>query len=71
MRDSLGAYVLGALETEEEAPMRIHLVRCPACRAERDDLAGVARLLRAAMPIPAAAHGARPPHPPPTDRTAP
>ncbi|MEU0721798.1 zf-HC2 domain-containing protein [Streptomyces lavendulocolor] len=55
IRESLGVYVVGALEPDEEAPIRAHLLRCPACRSERDDLARVVRLLRTALLIRAAA----------------
>ncbi|GAA3246072.1 zf-HC2 domain-containing protein [Streptomyces labedae] len=68
IREWLGAYVVGALEPEEELPIRAHLARCPACRSERDDLADVVKLLRSALPMPAAAHSPRPPHCPPTSR---
>ncbi|MEU0665394.1 anti-sigma factor [Streptomyces lavendulocolor] len=60
IRESLGAYVLGALECEELPPIRAHLAHCPACRSERDDLADVARLLRDALPSLAATAGPRP-----------
>ncbi len=69
IRESLGAYVIGALEPEEEPPIRAHLAHCPACRSERDDLADVVRLLRRVLPMPAAAHSLRPPHAPRTGRT--
>jgi hypothetical protein len=35
----LGAYLLGGLPAAEAAAVRVHLDRCGACRAERDDLA--------------------------------
>ena len=62
IREWLGAYAIGALEPGESAPIEAHLVRCPACRSECDDLAEVVRLLRHALP-PDVAHGARPSHP--------
>ncbi|MEU0680134.1 MULTISPECIES: anti-sigma factor family protein [Streptomyces] len=58
-REWLGAYVIGALEPGEDAPVRAHLVDCPACRSECDDLLGVVRLLHDALPLLAEAHGAR------------
>jgi anti-sigma factor RsiW len=45
--DDLGAYILGALDAEHSAAMRVHLAGCAACRADyeyllpvRDWLAG-------------------------------
>jgi anti-sigma factor RsiW len=37
-RDDLGAYVIGALDSEERAAIRRHLAACPACRADYQDL---------------------------------
>jgi anti-sigma factor RsiW len=37
-RDDLGAYILGALDGEERAAMRGHLVDCAACRADYEYL---------------------------------
>ncbi|MGH3291263.1 MAG: anti-sigma factor family protein [Trebonia sp.] len=37
-RDDLAAYVLGALDGEECAAMKRHLMACPGCRAEYADL---------------------------------
>ncbi|MFF9136698.1 zf-HC2 domain-containing protein [Streptomyces albogriseolus] len=68
IREWLGAYVIGALEPGEDAPVRAHLAHCPACRSERDDLADVVRLLRDALPLPAGAHDARPPRSQPLDQ---
>jgi hypothetical protein len=45
MRIDLGAYVLGALEPDEAAAMRRHLLECPECAAERDALAPMPGLL--------------------------
>src|SRR5262245_23989156 len=45
LRQSLGAYVLGALDVEEAAAVRRHLQDCPECGAERDELAALPGLL--------------------------
>jgi anti-sigma factor RsiW len=45
VREALGAYVLGALEPDEEAAVRAHLAACPECAAERDALAELPALL--------------------------
>jgi hypothetical protein len=45
LRQSLGAYVLGALDPEESAAVRRHLEECPACAAERDELTSLPDLL--------------------------
>jgi anti-sigma-K factor RskA len=45
MRQSLGAYVLGALEPDEAAAVRRHLEECPECAAERDALESLPGLL--------------------------
>ena len=37
-RNDLGAYVIGALDSEERASMRRHLAACPACRTDYEDL---------------------------------
>ncbi|WP_033309261.1 zf-HC2 domain-containing protein [Streptomyces iakyrus] len=60
IREWLGAYVIGALEPGEEAPIEAHLVHCSGCRSERDELADVARLLRRALPLLTEAGTARP-----------
>jgi Putative zinc-finger len=44
-RESLGAYALGHLAPEERAGLAAHLEGCPACRAEVEELKGVALLL--------------------------
>jgi Putative zinc-finger len=49
-RHSLGAYALGQLPAGERAGLEAHLEGCPACRAEADSLAPVARLLPLADP---------------------
>jgi anti-sigma factor RsiW len=45
LRQSLGAYVLGALDPEESAAVRRHLQECPECAAERDELTPLPNLL--------------------------
>ncbi|MGK9464940.1 zf-HC2 domain-containing protein (plasmid) [Streptomyces sp. G6] len=60
IREWLGAYVVGALEPDEQPPIRAHLACCHACRSERDDLADVVRLLRGALPVGTAAQSPRP-----------
>jgi hypothetical protein len=49
-RHSLGAYALGRLPADERAGLEAHMEGCPACRAEADSLAPVARLLPLADP---------------------
>jgi len=50
VRGDLGAYVLGALEPEEEAAVREHLATCSECAAEHARLAGLPALLSLAGP---------------------
>jgi hypothetical protein len=38
LRQSIGAYVLGALDVDEAAAVRRHLQECPGCEAEREAL---------------------------------
>ena len=45
VQEDLGAYVLGALEPEENERTIAHLAVCSACRAEHDELAEVVALL--------------------------
>jgi Putative zinc-finger len=45
LRNSLGAYVLGALDVDEAATVRRHLQECPRCAAERDALTPLPGLL--------------------------
>lgn len=40
-RGDLAAYLVGALDPRPGAAVRRHLVACPACQAEYDDLAMV------------------------------
>jgi hypothetical protein len=49
-QESLGAYALDHLPTEERAGLEAHLEGCSDCRAELDALAPVARLLPLADP---------------------
>ncbi len=44
------AYVLGALDADEAAEMRVHLESCGACRAEAARLGVVSEALRRAVP---------------------
>jgi anti-sigma factor RsiW len=37
-RDEVGVYVIGVLDLDERAAMRLHLAACPACRAEYEYL---------------------------------
>ncbi len=45
IRQSLGVYVLGAIEPAERAQLDAHLAECPGCREELADLAGLPALL--------------------------
>lgn len=45
LRESLGAYVLGQLDPQEEAALRAHLNTCGQCRAELAELQPVAGAL--------------------------
>lgn len=47
MRESIGAYVLGALEEVENETVTAHLAVCGSCRAEYLDLVGLPPLLAA------------------------
>jgi hypothetical protein len=51
VRPELGGYVLGALEPEEEAAVREHLMTCSECAAEHASVAGLPRLLALAAPM--------------------
>ena len=51
VRTDLGAYVLGALEPEEEAAVREHLASCAECAAEHASMTGLPRLLALAAPM--------------------
>ncbi|GAA4180339.1 zf-HC2 domain-containing protein [Streptosporangium oxazolinicum] len=45
VRMSLGVYALGALEPDERVLVEAHLAECAGCRAELEELAGVATFL--------------------------
>ncbi|MFL6140231.1 MAG: anti-sigma factor family protein [Frankiaceae bacterium] len=45
VRLALGAYVLGALDPAERSSVQAHVDRCPACRDELAELAGLPGLL--------------------------
>ncbi|MGC5009151.1 anti-sigma factor family protein [Streptosporangium sp. DT93] len=45
VRMSLGVYALGALEPDEQVLVEAHLAGCARCRAELEELAGVATFL--------------------------
>lgn len=49
-REALAAHALGQASEQERTALEAHLEGCAACRAERDSLAGVARLLPLADP---------------------
>src|SRR3712207_6702315 len=48
-RESIGGYVLGALEPEETEIVRRHLADCPECAAEHERLVGLPALLALAI----------------------
>jgi anti-sigma-K factor RskA len=60
LRESLGGYVLDALEPDERAALERHLESCPRCRREHAELAGVPALLDL-LDSPAAAPESPPP----------
>jgi hypothetical protein len=62
-REDLGAYLVGALDTDEAARMRRHLEECAECRAEYAELAPVVDLL-AKVPAEALAPETTPSAPP-------
>src|SRR3954468_5757262 len=49
-RESLGAYALGHLSSEERAGLEAHLEGCPSCRAELEQLTAVVRPISLADP---------------------
>jgi hypothetical protein len=48
--DLIGGYVLGALDSSEDAAMRRHLEECEHCRREYEALAGIPALLDRIVP---------------------
>jgi predicted anti-sigma-YlaC factor YlaD len=50
-REDIGAYVLGSLDENRTTALVAHLDGCPACRAQVEELAAVARLLPLADPL--------------------
>lgn len=46
IRQSLGVYVLGAIDPAERAQVEEHLTTCPGCREELASLAGLPAMLR-------------------------
>jgi|SRR4051812_14653123 hypothetical protein len=48
---NLGAFVLGGLESEEEAEVQRHLAFCPSCRDKLKELEEVSQALKAAPPL--------------------
>jgi hypothetical protein len=52
VRDLLNLELDGCISAEQQARLDEHLAGCPECRAERDQLAGLAGLLqRSALPV--------------------
>src|SRR5919106_3205950 len=49
VRDLLGAYALGAVEPDEAAVIRAHLLTCEECMSEADALASAATTLASAV----------------------
>src|SRR3954452_25617598 len=49
-RESLGAYALGHLSSEERAGLEAHLEGCPSCRAELEQLTAMVRPISLADP---------------------
>jgi anti-sigma-K factor RskA len=48
---NLGAFVMGGLETEEDAEIRRHLASCPGCRNELQEIERINQALEAAPPL--------------------
>jgi hypothetical protein len=61
-REDIGAYLLGTLSDDRRAALMAHLDGCPACRAELEELEGVARLLPLADPVRSAERPVPPAH---------
>jgi anti-sigma-K factor RskA len=51
VRDLAGSFVLGALDGDEEAAVREHLVTCPEAHDEIEQLGGVVPVLAASIPV--------------------
>lgn len=72
---SLGLYLLGALDATERVAVERHLAGCAACRAESEELAGVAAAMALLSPEEgrqiAEEFGPRPPPPPASGRPGP
>jgi anti-sigma-K factor RskA len=51
VREAAGAFVLGALEPDEEAAVRAHLASCPEAHEEMAELGGVLPALAEAVPV--------------------
>ncbi len=51
VRDLAAGFVLGALEPDEAAAVRAHLVTCPEAHPEMSELAGVLPVLAAVVPL--------------------
>jgi anti-sigma factor RsiW len=45
LRDTIGVFVLGRLDTEDRAVLQAHLEDCPSCRSEVELLTPVVELL--------------------------
>ncbi len=45
IRESLGAFVLGALDADEASQVAAHVAQCPSCGTDHRELAGLAPLL--------------------------
>lgn len=48
---NLGAFVMGGLETEEDAEIRRHLASCSSCRDELEEIERINQALEAAPPL--------------------
>ena len=53
LRELLGPYVLGGLDSDDRAQLETHLPTCASCRDELATYAGLPALLRAGAPTPA------------------
>lgn len=64
---AVGAYLLDALEPEEQLRMREHVARCPSCAHSVAELEGVTRLLAGVDPGTVALPGRASPDPAPSE----